>query len=115
MDLALFVVVLLLSFLLAGILVSAIRSVPHYSAMYEGLGDKLPRISQIVFHNYFSIVFLSFPLLLLWIGQHVLLIRSIKLVTFLNVLFCFLSIALIAVLWFATNSPFWALQQIMPS
>ena len=97
MDLALFVVVLLLSFLLAGILVSAIRSVPHYSAMYEGLGDKLPRISQIVFHNYFSIVFLSFPLLLLWIGQHVLLIRSIKLVTFLNVLFCFLSIALIAV------------------
>ena len=114
-DVAIFVLIDLLAATLLFILVAAAKVLPKYDAMYEGLGDKMPSISRLVLNNSIPAFFFVVLIFLAWLLQHFLLLRSIKSVTLISGLFCFLNLGVILLFWYAIQSPMWVMQAAFPN
>jgi type II secretory pathway component PulF len=114
-DVVIFSLIDLLAATLLFILALTARALPKYDAMYEGLGDKMPSISRFVLNNNILAFFLVVLIAIAWLLQHFLLLRSIKSVTVISTLFCFLSLGVILLFWYAIQSPMWVIQTAFPN
>ena len=114
-DVAIFILIDLLAATLLFILFLTARILPKYDAMYEGLGDKMPSISRLILNNNIPVFFFAVLLVIAWLLHHILLLRSIKLVTLTSTLFCFLSLGIILLFWYAIQSPMWVMQATFPN